>query len=119
LVPAARLDVIENRVRQAGGEIVALLKTGSAFYSPASAAIQMTEAYLYDKKHILPCAAYLEGEYDINGVYFGVPVQIGAGGVERVVEIELSNKEKQEMQVSVSHVQELVMAMDNVLAQSS
>ncbi len=119
LISAERLEEIENRVRQAGGEIVALLKTGSAFYSPASAAIQMTEAYLYDKKHILPCAAYLEGEYGIEGVYFGVPVSIGAGGVERVVDIALSDKEKQEMQGSVSHVQELIAAMDNVLAQSA
>lgn len=119
LISAERLEEIENRVRQAGGEIVALLKTGSAFYSPASAAIQMTEAYLYDKKQILPCAAYLEGEYGIEGVYFGVPVSIGAGGVERVVDIALSDKEKQEMQVSVSHVQELIAAMDNVLAQSA
>ena len=119
LISAERLEEIENRVRQAGGEIVALLKTGSAFYSPASAAIQMTEAYLYDKKQILPCAAYLEGEYGIEGVYFGVPVSIGAGGVERVVDIALSNKEKQAMQLSVSHVRELVAAMDNVLAQSA
>ena len=119
LISAERLEEIENRVRQAGGEIVALLKTGSAFYSPASAAIQMTEAYLYDKKQILPCAAYLEGEYGIEGVYFGVPVSIGAGGVERVVDIALSDKEKQEMQGSVSHVQELLAAMDNVLAQSA
>ncbi len=119
LISAERLEEIENRVRQAGGEIVALLKTGSAFYSPASAAIQMTEAYLYDKKQILPCAAYLEGEYGIEGVYFGVPVSIGAGGVERVVDIALSDKEKQEMQGSVSHVQELIAAMDNVLAQSA
>ncbi len=119
LIRAERLGEIENRVRQAGGEIVALLKTGSAFYSPASAAVQMTEAYLYDKKHILPCAAYLEGEYGIEGVYFGVPVSIGAGGVERVVDIALSDKEKQEMQVSVSHVQELVAAMDTVLAQNA
>ncbi len=119
LISAERLEEIENRVRQAGGEIVALLKTGSAFYSPASAAIQMTEAYLYDKKQILPCAAYLEGEYGIGGVYFGVPVSIGAGGVERVVDIALSDKEKQEMQVSVSHVQELIAAMDNVLAQGA
>ncbi|HJY79948.1 MAG TPA: malate dehydrogenase, partial [Candidatus Binatia bacterium] len=119
LISPQRLDEIENRTRQAGGEIVALLKTGSAFYSPASAAVQMTEAYLYDKKHILPCAAYLEGEYDINGVYFGVPVLIGAGGVERVITIALSDKEKQEMAVSVSHVQELVAAMDKVLAQSA
>jgi len=119
LIPAQRLEEIEKRTRQAGGEIVALLKTGSAFYSPASAAIQMTEAYLFDKKQILPCAAYLEGEYGINGVYFGVPVQIGAGGVERVIELDLSGKEQQEMQVSVSHVQELVMAMDKVLAQGA
>ena len=119
LISAERLEEIENRVRQAGGEIVALLKTGSAFYSPASAAIQMTEAYLYDKKQILPCAAYLEGEYGIEGVYFGVPVSIGAGGVERVVDIALSDKEKQEMQVSVSHVQELIASMDNVLAQGA
>ena len=119
LISAERLEEIENRVRQAGGEIVALLKTGSAFYSPASAAIQMTEAYLYDKKQILPCAAYLEGEYGIEGVYFGVPVSIGAGGVERVVDIALSDKEKQAMQLSVSHVQELIAAMDNVLAQST
>jgi malate dehydrogenase len=116
LIPAKRLEEIEQRTRQAGGEIVALLKTGSAFYSPASAAIQMAEAYLFDKKQILPCAAYLEGEYGISGVYFGVPVVIGAGGIEKVVELQLSDKEKQEMQVSVSHVQELVTAMDKVLA---
>ena len=116
LIPAKRLEEIEQRTRQAGGEIVALLKTGSAFYSPASAAIQMAEAYLFDKKQILPCAAYLEGEYGIKGVYFGVPVVIGAGGIEKVVELKLNDKEKQEMQVSVSHVQELVTAMDKVLA---
>jgi malate dehydrogenase len=116
LISAQRLEEIENRTRQAGGEIVALLKTGSAFYSPASAAIQMAEAYLHDRKQILPCAAYLEGEYGINGVYFGVPAQIGAGGVERVIELTLNDKEKQEMQVSVSHVQELIAAMDKVLA---
>lgn len=116
LIPAKRLEEIEQRTRQAGGEIVALLKTGSAFYSPASAAIQMAEAYLFDRKQILPCAAYLEGEYGINGVYFGVPVVIGAGGIEKVVELKLSDREKQEMQVSVSHVQELVTAMDKVLA---
>ena len=119
LISAKRLDEIEERTRKAGGEIVALLKTGSAFYSPASAAIQMAEAYLFDKKQILPCAAYLEGEYGIKGVYFGVPVSIGAGGVERVIEVALSEKEKQEMQVSVSHVQELVAAMDKVIAAAS
>ncbi len=115
LISAARLEEIEQRTRQAGGEIVALLKTGSAFYSPASAAVQMAAAYLQDRKHILPCAAYLEGEYGIEGVYFGVPVSIGAGGVERVIEVDLSDKEKQEMDVSVGHVRELVTAMDAIL----
>lgn len=118
LISTARLEEIEQRTRQAGGEIVALLKTGSAFYSPASAAVQMAAAYLQDRKHILPCAAYLEGEYGIDGVYFGVPVSIGAGGVERVIEVDLSDKEKQEMEVSVGHVRELVTAMDAILEKS-
>ena len=116
LISGARLEEIEQRTRQAGGEIVALLKTGSAFYSPASAAVQMASAYLQDRKQILPCAAYLEGEYGIDGVYFGVPVSIGAGGVERVIEIDLSEKEKQEMAASVGHVRELIAAMDGILA---
>ncbi len=118
LISTARLEEIEQRTRQAGGEIVALLKTGSAFYSPASAAVQMAAAYLQDRKQILPCAAYLEGEYGIDGVYFGVPVSIGAGGVERVIEVDLSDKEKQEMEVSVGHVRELVTAMDAILEKS-
>lgn len=115
LISSARLDEIEQRTRQAGGEIVALLKTGSAFYSPASAAVQMAAAHLQDRKQILPCAAYLEGEYGIEGVYFGVPVSIGAGGVERVIEVDLNEKEKQEMDVSVGHVRELITAMDSIL----
>ena len=116
LISGARLEEIEQRTRQAGGEIVALLKTGSAFYSPASAAVQMATAYLQDRKQILPCAAYLEGEYGIDGVYFGVPVSIGAGGVERVIEIDLSEKEQQEMAASVGHVRDLIAAMDGILA---
>jgi malate dehydrogenase len=115
LIPADRLEAIEKRTRNAGGEVVALLKTGSAFYSPASAAIQMAEAYLFDKKQILPCAALLEGEYGVRGVYAGVPVQIGAGGIEKVIEIELSDKERKEFAASVDHVKELVGAMDKVL----
>ncbi len=115
LIPADRLEAIEKRTRNAGGEVVALLKTGSAYYSPASAAIQMAEAYLFDKKRILPCAALLEGEYGVRGVYAGVPVRIGAGGVEAVVEIELTEKEKKEFAASVDHVKELVAAMDKVL----
>lgn len=116
LIPADRLDQIEQRTRQAGGEIVALLKTGSAFYSPAAAAIQMADAYLHDRKAILPCAAWLEGEYGLRELYVGVPVQIGAGGVERVYEISLTDAEKKALAVSASHVKELVDAMARVLA---
>jgi malate dehydrogenase len=111
-----RLDAIEDRVRKAGGEIVALLKTGSAFYSPASAAVQMAESYLRDRKRILPCAAYLEGEYGVRGLYVGVPVLLGGGGVERVIEIALTEDERRQFAGSVAHVEELVQAMDRVLA---
>src|SRR2546428_5994052 len=96
LLPAERLDAIEQRTRQAGGEIVALLKTGSAFYSPASAAVHIADAYLNDRKAILPCAAWLEGEYGLRGLYVGVPVQVGAGGLERGVEIGLGREERKE-----------------------
>jgi malate dehydrogenase len=114
-ISGKRLDEIEARVRNAGGEIVALLKTGSAFYSPASAAVRMADAYLRDKKEILPCAAYLEGEYGVKGYYFGVPVMIGAGGVEKIIEMELGAEDKKAFDVSLSHVKELVAAMDRVL----
>jgi len=116
LVKPDRLEAIEKRTRGAGGEIVALLKTGSAFYSPAASAIQMADAYLNDRKAILPCAAWLEGEYGLRDLYVGVPVQIGAGGVERVLEIELTPEEKKALDVSASHVKELVEAMGRVLA---
>jgi malate dehydrogenase len=92
------------------------LKTGSAYYSPAAAAIQMADAYLHDRKAILPCAAWLEGEYGLRDLYVGVPVQIGAGGVERVVEIQLTDAERQALHTSASHVKELVEAMGRVLA---
>ncbi|HYD47104.1 MAG TPA: malate dehydrogenase [Terriglobales bacterium] len=114
LISPARLDAIEARVRQAGGEIVSLLKT-SAFYSPAHAAIRMAEAYLLDRKEVLPAAALLEGEYGVNGFYVGVPAVIGAGGVERVVEIDLTPAEKQAFDGSVAHVRELVEASQQFL----
>lgn len=114
LLSPQKLDAIEARVRQAGGEIVNLLKT-SAYYSPAHAAIQMAEAYLYDRKQVLPCAALLEGEYGVKGFYVGVPVVIGAGGVERVVEIELATAERTALDASVSHVRELVEATEKFL----
>jgi len=115
-IPSKRLDEIEARVRNAGGEIVALLKTGSAFYSPASAAVRMAQAYLMDKKEVLPCAAYLEGEYGVQGYYFCVPVMIGAGGVEKVIEIDLSPRERKAFEESLGHVKDLVQAMDKLLA---
>jgi malate dehydrogenase len=117
LLKKDRLEAIEERVRKAGGEIVGLLKTGSAFYSPASAAVQMAEAHLRDRQRILPCAAYLEGEYGVTGMYVGVPVLIGGNGVERVIEIPLTEDEQRQFKVSVSHVEELVGALDRVLAQ--
>jgi malate dehydrogenase len=118
MIPPKRLEEIEKRVRGAGGEIVGLLKTGSAFYSPASAAIRMAEAYLFDKKEILPCAAYLEGEYGASGYYFCVPVLIGAGGVERVIEIDLSPADKKAFEESLNHVKDVVKAMDRILGVS-
>jgi malate dehydrogenase len=92
-LPKDRIDAIVERTRKAGGELVALYKTGSAYYAPAATSIIMAESYLKDKKRVLPCAAYLEGEYGINGYYFGVPVVIGSGGVERVLEVKLSGEE--------------------------
>src|SRR5947207_5655847 len=115
-VAADRLDAIEQRTRQAGGEIVALLKTESAVYSPASAAIQIGDHYLKHRRRILPCAAWLEGEYGLRGLYVGVPVQIGAGGVERVIEIALGAEGKKALETSAGHVRELVEAMGRVLA---
>ncbi|MBK6974905.1 MAG: malate dehydrogenase [Candidatus Methylophosphatis roskildensis] len=103
-----KLDEIVKRTRNGGGEIVALLKTGSAFYAPASAAIEMADAYLKDKKRLLPCAAHLSGEYGVNGIYVGVPVILGAGGVEKIVEIELTADEQAMFDHSVEAVKELV-----------
>jgi malate dehydrogenase len=103
----ARIDEIVKRTRNGGGEIVALLKTGSAFYAPATASIAMAEAYLKDQKRLLPCAAYLSGEYGVSGLYVGVPVIIGAGGVERIVEIELNAEERAMFDHSVGAVTEL------------
>jgi malate dehydrogenase len=103
-----RLDNIVQRTRDGGAEIVGLLKTGSAFYAPASSAIAMTEAYLRDKKRVLPCAAWLNGQYGVRDLYVGVPVVIGAGGVERIVEIALDRDEKAAFDKSVAAVRELI-----------
>ena len=114
----ARLDDIVQRTRDGGAEIVGLLKTGSAFYAPASSAISMAEAYLKDKKRVLPCAAQLSGEYGVDGLYVGVPCVIGAGGVERVVEVSLNEAEQGMFDHSVDAVKGLIEALDNVLAKT-
>jgi malate dehydrogenase len=103
-----RIDAIVDRTRKGGGEIVGLLKTGSAFYAPATAAITMAESYLRDKKRLLPCAAYLQGEYGVDGLYVGVPVVIGEQGVERVMEIKLDAAERQMFEKSVGSVRSLI-----------
>ncbi|HVY59713.1 MAG TPA: malate dehydrogenase [Xanthobacteraceae bacterium] len=110
----ARLDEIVDRTRNGGAEIVNLLKTGSAFYAPASSAIAMAESYLLDKKRVLPCAAHLNGEYGIRDLYVGVPVVIGAKGVERVVEIELNGAERGMFEKSAAAVQSLVDACKKI-----
>jgi malate dehydrogenase len=103
-----KLDAIVQRTRDGGAEIVNLLKTGSAFYAPAASAIQMAESYLKDKRRVLPCAAMLNGEYGVKGLYVGVPVVIGAAGVERVVEIDLNKAEKAMFDKSVAAVRGLI-----------
>jgi len=108
LIKKDRLDAIVDRTRKGGGEIVSLLKTGSAFYAPATSAIAMAEAYLKDQKRVMPCAALLEGEYGIKGYYMGVPVQIGQGGVEKVFQIELTAAEKAMFQKSFESVKKTV-----------
>jgi len=109
-----RIDAIVQRTRSGGGEIVALLKTGSAYYAPATSGIAMAEAYLSDQKRLLPCAAYVEGKYGVDGLYVGVPVIIGAGGVEQIVEIELDAEAKGNLQVSVDAVKELLEACKGI-----
>ena len=104
------LDNIVQRTRDGGAEIVGLLKTGSAYYAPASSAIQMAESYLYDSKRLLPCAAFVNGQYNLDGIYVGVPVVIGGQGVERVIEISLSKQEQMEFSNSVESVKGLVEA---------
>ena len=103
-----KLDAIVQRTRDGGGEIVSLLGNGSAFYAPASAAIEMAEAYLKDQKRVLPCAALLKGEYGVKGLYVGVPVVIGGKGIERIVEVKLDAGEKRQFNKSVKAVQGLV-----------
>ena len=113
LIEATRLEEIVQRTRDGGAEVVALLKTGSAYYAPSAAVAQMVEAILLDRKEILPCAAFLEGEYGITGLYAGVPVKLGAKGIEEIIEVELTNNESAALKASAESVQELVNIMAN------
>jgi len=107
LLAKDRIDALVDRTRNGGAEIVGLLKTGSAYYAPASAAVEMTESILKDKKKILPCAAYLQGEYGIQDLFIGVPVKLGAEGAEEIIEITLTEEEQQALRKSADSVQEL------------
>ncbi|MGH6814936.1 MAG: malate dehydrogenase, partial [Hyphomicrobiaceae bacterium] len=117
LIDGAALDKIVDRTRNGGAEIVAFLKTGSAYYAPSAAAVQMVESIVLDKKRVLPCAAYLNGEYGVKGLYIGVPVVIGAGGVERIIEIDLNSAERLMFGKSVTSVRSLVEACQKMMPQ--
>lgn len=114
LLAKERIDALVKRTANGGAEIVSLLKTGSAYYAPASAAVEMAESILKDKKKILPCAAYLEGEYGINGLFIGVPVKLGREGIEAVIEITLTDDERTALQKSADAVKELVESMQHL-----
>jgi len=111
LMPKERIDALVERTATGGAEIVSLLKTGSAYYAPASAAVEMAESILKDKKKILPCAVYLEGEYGINDLFIGVPVKLGVGGVEEIIQISLTAEEQAALDKSAGAVEELVEAL--------
>ena len=108
LLDAATIERIVQRTRDGGAEIVKYLKAGSAFYAPSAAVMEMVEAILKDKQKILPCAAYLEGEYGIQGLYVGVPVKLGANGIEQIIEVKLKADEQKALQKSADAVKELV-----------
>jgi malate dehydrogenase len=108
LLPADRIEAIVQRTRKGGAEIVNLLKTGSAYYAPSAAVVEMVEAILKDKKKILPCAAYLEGEYGVQGLYVGVPVKLGSGGIEKIIEVKLTADEQAALDKSAASVRELI-----------
>jgi len=111
LLPEDRVDAIVERTVKGGAEIVGLLKTGSAYYAPSAATIQMVEAIIFDKKKILPCAAYLEGEYGITGAFVGVPVKLGTSGIEQIIELKLTEEERAALKRSAEAVKELVAIM--------
>ena len=115
LMSQEKLEAIVERTRKGGAEIVGLLKTGSAYYAPAAATAQMVEAIVRDKRRVIPCAAYCDREYGVGGYYVGVPVVLGDGGVQRIVELELTEQEQADFQKSVDHVKSLVATMDSLM----
>ena len=115
LMSQEKLEAIVERTRKGGAEIVGLLKTGSAYYAPAAATAQMVEAIVRDKRRVIPCAAYCDREYGVGGYYVGVPVVLGDGGVQRIVELELTEQERADFQKSVDHVKSLVATMDSLM----
>ncbi|HET6429269.1 MAG TPA: malate dehydrogenase [Phycisphaerae bacterium] len=119
LLPAETLDAIVDRTRTGGGEIVALLKTGSAFYAPSAASVQMAEAILRDRKRILPCAAYCNRQYNVGGYFVGVPCLLGAGGVEKILELDLTAEERAAFNGSVQHVKELVATVEKMIVRGA
>jgi malate dehydrogenase len=108
LLPPERVEALVTRTREGGAEIVNLLKTGSAYYAPAASVVEMVEAILRDKKKILPCAAYCDGQYGVRGLYVGVPVKLGRSGVEQIIEIRLTPEEQAALQKSAAAVKDLV-----------
>jgi malate dehydrogenase len=112
LLPKEKIDALVERTVKGGGEIVNLLKTGSAFYAPAAATAQMVEAIILDRKQILPCATYLQGEYGIDGVVVGVPVKLGKSGIEEIIELKLTPEESAALRRSAEAVRELVKVMN-------
>jgi malate dehydrogenase len=115
LLPKEKIDAIVERTRKGGGEIVGLLKTGSAFYAPSAASVQMAEAILQDRRRILPCAVYCDKQYGVGGYFVGVPAMLGAGGVQKVIELELTDQERAQFATSVSHVKDLVAAVEKMI----
>jgi malate dehydrogenase len=113
-LPADKLAAIVERTRKGGGEIVSLLKTGSAFYAPSAAIVQMVEAILKDKNLIVPCAAYMEGQYGLDGIFFGVPTMLGRGGIRQVIEYDLNDEERAALKKSAASVREVTDALKNI-----
>jgi malate dehydrogenase len=111
LIPAARLQEIVQRTRDGGAEVVKLLKSGSAYYAPSASICEMVDSIVHDQKRVLPCAALLSGEYGLDGLFMGVPCRLGAGGLEEVVQIDLSSEERSELERSASAVRELIAVM--------